>query len=147
MLSKGGPSYASVSIIVQDRFRECFVLLPELGSNRRMWVEVRVSGVTQLFWLVYYLPPDPGQGADNEWHAEMSGIMADLQTLSASKPNIPVVLSGDANVQPAVLGAGPDKKLQRDLRVQTLLQEYSLTLRNPLVQEGNIFPIHLPKRD
>ena len=69
------------------------------------------------------------------------------QTLSASKPNIPVVLSGDANVQPAVLGAGPDKKLQRDLRVQTLLQEYGLTLRNPLVQEGNIFPIHLPKRD
>ena len=78
MLSKGGPSYASVSIIVQDRFRECFVLLPELGSNRRMWVEVRVSGVTQLFWLVYYLPPDPGQGADSEWHAEMSGIMADF---------------------------------------------------------------------
>ena len=61
-----------------------------------MWIQIKVAGVTKLLWLVFYLPPGSDQGAEESWHAEIDGLEADLLSIEADFPNVPLVLSGDA---------------------------------------------------
>ena len=107
-----------------------------------MWIQIKVAGVTKLLWLVFYLPPGSDQEPEESWHAEIDGLEADLLSIEADFPNAPLVLSGDANVQPHALGGGPDRFPRRDSRLADILSRFNFQLGNPPASGalGNVCP-------
>ena len=97
---------------------------------------------------VRYAPPGPARGADEEWHAQLDGLDADLGALYRTLgDNALVLLTGDFNVQPAILGGGPDPSPLRAAGWATLVDRWSLVLRNPGLHGQSPVDVWLPARD
>ena len=147
LLVTGQPNYNSVAVAVKDCFKDCFLKLDNVGGDRRLWVLISPSLGTRILWLVFYLPPNH----EEMWHHEVACIDADivkLQELFADRGQSmpPLLISGDANVQPSCLGKGPDPKPAREQALLAVMRKWSLTLCNtPSCGEAPI-EISLPRR-
>jgi hypothetical protein len=107
--AKGGPSYSSCAAVWKSGCN--FVVVPDVGSDRRLWFRYDPGLCTScLYVCVMYLPagPDGAQGCDeSRWFLEVQGLGSDLKTLFHSVDALKamkVVLMGDINVQPPELG-------------------------------------------
>ena len=147
IFAKGGPSYASTAVVVQKCLLDCFGLIDDAGSDRRMWIKVSSGGIVILLWLVYYFPPFPSDASpDDAWHQEASGLRADMLKLRDLFPGVPVLWSGDTNAQPTMMQGGPDRHLSRDEVFSGLLSDFALSLLNPIVTPSMATSIWLPLR-
>jgi hypothetical protein len=80
------------------------------------------------------------------WSAELDGLEEDLAKLHASEVEPAILLTGDANLQPSTLGAGPDLA-QKDIRWISFLSAWTLALRNPSLAGQVPLSVYLTARD
>ena len=145
--AKGDGSFNSVAVAIRKQFLQHFALLESVGSKRRLWIHVCPVDGPQLIWLVFYLPPND----DVAWKEEVQGILQDVDALQCvfqdkGLPLPALLLTGDANFQPFILGKGRDPKPQRDATWQSLMIALRVALLNPTFQGEHEFSLSLPSR-
>eukprot|EP00435_Cladocopium_sp_Y103_P034642 s2414_g9.t1 len=145
--AKGDGSYNSVAVAVQRKFASYFSFFEDVGSNRRLWAHVVPASGHAFLWLTFYLPAND----DDAWKSELLGIEADVHLLiqkvcQNSTCQYPLLLMGDANLQPSSLGKGRDPKPQREALWEQVLRKLGLTLLNPAYSGEPASAVSLPLR-
>ena len=142
-------TYASVAVLWNTECGLPIECLHSHSSNRVIWASVG-HGTHALEVCTFYLPPsDDSIITENLWHDVLNNISQSIDTIqqsSASKgfPRPTFILQGDANMQPASLGRGPDPMPRRDQHWQQLLVKHKLVLLNPSMHGCSEYSIQLP---
>ena len=88
----------------------------------------------------------PFAGPPTECDSEVDGLEKDLLSLGQGSLPSNVILLGDANVQPSILGGGPDPHPDRGVRLQQVIDRWQLVLLNPGLAGLSSQSLRLPLR-
>ena len=110
---KGGFSYGSTGLAWQQYLNSDVVVIPEIGSKRRLWHQVGVSGKGGFRACVVQLPTTADAAGDDAWCEELEGLDADLRHLAPGGCLERAMLYGDWNFQPDSLGGGKEPRRRR----------------------------------
>ena len=149
MSCKGGQSYASTAVLRSADFMFISAVRSDLGSNRRMWVDVQLKNGETLHWVVLTMPTSASD-RDEEWLAEIEGLQEDIVALSATSrlPNKHLILgTGDMNFQPDELGGGREPLRKRQLAWERMCRSHDFVLHNPPLAEQSVCSLSLPFRN
>ena len=133
-LFRGGSSYHSCAVVWQQSLGDGAVVeRSDIGNECRLWV--CVAGTTDVSLYVCTVAfPTAGCHHDDRWIAELTGLGNDLSILCEgdSKSLSHVVIQGDFNFQPPVLGGpGVSDSARRRSAWNSFMDEWDLLLHNP----------------
>ena len=132
---RGGPSYASCSVLWRDDRSKQFAVRADLGSDRRVWTRV-LGAFGEVLSLATIAMPTSGSHNDPEWIEELNGLLLDLECILVEQCGpklLRVVVQGDFNFQPGSLGGDPDPSSCRRNAWNNFMVRWQLALHNPLV--------------
>ena len=55
IVARGGPAYDSCAVVIRNDVLDIVAVVPDLGSNRRIWIRVMCEVGTQLYLCFFYL--------------------------------------------------------------------------------------------
>ena len=96
--ARGGPAYSSVAAVWHRSHDAAFKVRSDIGSDRRLWVSIRLASGTDLQWCIFYFPPGNTAEALERWSAELDGLEEDLAKLHASEVVPAILVTGDTNL-------------------------------------------------
>ncbi|CAE7247873.1 unnamed protein product [Symbiodinium sp. CCMP2592] len=144
-----GQNFDSCAIMWRKEL-QAIVPLANVGGPRRLHLAIPRVNKPPLFISAVYLPPDNASHGDAAWCNELDGLDNDFRHLEcefASDGNkLDVLLLGDMNIQPGLLGAGPDRRVQRERRWNSFVEMHCFTVANPSLRSCPAVPVLLPLR-
>ncbi|OLQ10179.1 hypothetical protein AK812_SmicGene6056, partial [Symbiodinium microadriaticum] len=144
-----GQNFDSCAILWKKELME-IVPLANVGSPRRLHLAIPRVQKPPLFISAVYLPPDNAAHGDAAWCNELDGLDDDYRQLrsmfASDEESLDILLLGDMNMQPGVLGAGPDRKVQRERRWNNFVEMHNIKVANPSLRNCSAVPVVLPLR-
>ena len=126
------------------------VPLSNIGGPRRVHLAIPRMHKPPLFVSAVYLPPDNAEHGDVAWCNELDALGADFRQLACEfdlhGTSLDVLLLGDMNLQPGVLGAGPDRRGRRERHWNSFIETHNLRVANPSLRNCPAVPVVLPLR-
>ena len=134
----GGTSFASVAAIWKTSLP--VRTIPNLGTNRLLWLEVGENNSDKLRICFVYLPPSN----DDDWLASLTDLERDLTTILDGQSNANlarVILMGDFNYEPRELDGETKRSSRRRRAWSKFMDCWPLELHNPVsgLETRNIF--------
>ena len=148
IFSKGEQSYASAAVLRSINFQFISAVRSDIGSNRRLWVDVQLEGNATLHWVILTMPTSAGD-RDDEWVEELKGLAEDLTAFCTDSHHrdMPLIFgTGDMNFQPDELGGGREPCRKRQTAWE-LCRSFGLVLHNPPLADQEIVSVPLPFRE
>jgi len=147
---KGGPAYGSTAWLWANSIADKVRVLDGVGGDRRFWLALDVQEQEELMMCQVQLPPPgDGQESDQLWVHEVQQLQEDLEELRRRRGPGPlkrVLIMGDMNMQPDVLGGQREPRRQRHKHWKKLCETWNLALHNPQLQPDIVQEVELQSR-